>query len=110
MSDGGWRSTAGTPRREKSPIAEPRIASRIDPDRLQQQERLYRLLPQRGVIASKPIERAIVEISEPQKAICYYESAAILALVTHMLCWSCGMYFSAANSSENDQGSMNLAS
>ena len=27
-----------------------------------------------------------------------------------MLCWSCAMYFSAAPSSENDQGSMNLAS
>src|SRR6516164_7909155 len=27
-----------------------------------------------------------------------------------MLCCSCGMYFSAAASSENDQGSMNLAS
>ena len=30
--------------------------------------------------------------------------------VTHMLCWTCAMYFSAAASSENDQGSMNLAS
>ena len=29
---------------------------------------------------------------------------------THILCCSCGMYFSAAASSENDQGSMNLAS
>ena len=29
---------------------------------------------------------------------------------THILCWSCGMYFSAAASSENDQGSMDLAS
>jgi hypothetical protein len=38
------------------------------------------------------------------------ESAAIRALVTHMLCWSWAMYFSAANSSENDHGSMNLAS
>ena len=27
-----------------------------------------------------------------------------------MLCWSWAMYFSAAASSENDQGSMNLAS
>ena len=27
-----------------------------------------------------------------------------------MLCCNCGMYFSAAASSENDQGSMNLAS
>src|SRR6516162_10923268 len=33
-----------------------------------------------------------------------------LAATTHILCWSCGMYFSAAVSSENDQGSMNLAS
>jgi hypothetical protein len=32
------------------------------------------------------------------------------ALVTHILCCSCGMYFSAAPSSENDHGSMNLAS
>ena len=38
------------------------------------------------------------------------ESTAILALVTHMLCWSCAMYFSAATSSVNDHGSMNLAS
>src|SRR3977135_2463506 len=30
--------------------------------------------------------------------------------VTHILCWSCAIYFSAAASSENDQGSMNLAS
>src|SRR5271166_5133895 len=33
-----------------------------------------------------------------------------LALVTHMLCCSWAMCFSAAASSENDQGSMNLAS
>ena len=32
------------------------------------------------------------------------------ALVTHMLCCSCGIYFSAAASSEKAQGSMNLAS
>ena len=38
------------------------------------------------------------------------ESAASLELVTHMLCWSWGMCFSAAAFSENDQGSMNLAS
>jgi hypothetical protein len=38
------------------------------------------------------------------------ESAAILALVTHMLCWSWAMCFSAAAASENDHGSMNLAS
>src|SRR5580704_51977 len=38
------------------------------------------------------------------------ESAAVLAFVTHMLCWSCAMYFSAAAPSENDHGSMNLAS
>src|ERR1700676_5483104 len=38
------------------------------------------------------------------------DSAAILALLTHMLCWSCAICFSAAASSENDQGSMNLAS
>ena len=38
------------------------------------------------------------------------ESAAALALVTHMLCWSWAMCFSAAASSENDHGSMNLAS
>src|SRR5580693_1068838 len=38
------------------------------------------------------------------------ESAACLELVTHMLCWSCAICFSAAASSENDHGSMNLAS
>ena len=38
------------------------------------------------------------------------DSAADLALVTHMLCCSWAMCFSAAASSENDQGSMNLAS
>src|SRR5262249_40220395 len=38
------------------------------------------------------------------------ERAASLALVTHILCWSCAIYFSAAASSENDHGSMNLAS
>src|SRR6516165_3113730 len=30
--------------------------------------------------------------------------------VTHMLCWTWAIYFSAAASSENDHGSMNLAS
>src|SRR5262245_52328078 len=38
------------------------------------------------------------------------ESTEVLKLVTHMLCWTWAMYFSAAASSENDQGSMNLAS
>src|SRR5579862_6185621 len=38
------------------------------------------------------------------------DRAAILAFVTHMSCCSWGMYFSAAASSENDHGSMNLAS
>ena len=38
------------------------------------------------------------------------ESTAVSQLVTHILCWSWAMYFSAAASSENDQGSMNLAS
>src|SRR5262249_55805770 len=38
------------------------------------------------------------------------ERTAALAFMTHILCWSCGMYFSAATTSENDQGSMNLAS
>src|SRR6516165_2194297 len=38
------------------------------------------------------------------------ERTALLAAITHMLCCSCGMYFSATTSSENDQGSMNLAS
>ena len=38
------------------------------------------------------------------------ESDAIFELVTHMLCCSWAMCFSAAPSSENDQGSMNLAS
>src|SRR5215813_7850163 len=38
------------------------------------------------------------------------ESTEVRRWVTHMLCWSWAMYFSAAASSENDQGSMNLAS
>ena len=38
------------------------------------------------------------------------DSTAERACVTHMLCWTCAMCFSAAASSENDQGSMNLAS
>ena len=38
------------------------------------------------------------------------DSTEVLKWVTHILCWSCAMYFSAAASSENDQGSMNLAS
>src|SRR5262245_34007380 len=38
------------------------------------------------------------------------ESTEVLKWVTHMLCWSWAMYFSPAPSSENDQGSMNLAS
>src|SRR5262245_27981770 len=38
------------------------------------------------------------------------DSTELLRWVTHMLCWTCAMYFSAAASSENDHGSMNLAS
>src|SRR5262249_3926181 len=38
------------------------------------------------------------------------ESTELRLWVTHILCWTCAMYFSAAASSENDQGSMNLAS
>ena len=38
------------------------------------------------------------------------DSTEVRKWVTHMLCWSWAMYFSAAASSENDQGSMNLAS
>src|SRR5215472_5749946 len=38
------------------------------------------------------------------------DSTEVLKRVTHMLCWSWAMYFSAAASSENDHGSMNLAS
>ena len=38
------------------------------------------------------------------------DSVAVRALATHMLCWSCAMYFCAAPSSENDHGSMNLDS
>src|SRR5262245_4266117 len=38
------------------------------------------------------------------------ESTELLRWVTHMLCWTCAMYFSAAAFSENDQGSINLAS
>src|SRR6266436_1211955 len=38
------------------------------------------------------------------------DSTAVLDTVTHMLCCSWGMCFSAAPSSENDHGSMNLAS
>src|SRR5215831_14024064 len=36
------------------------------------------------------------------------ESTEVLRWVTHMLCWSCGMYFSAAASSEKDHSSMEL--
>src|SRR5215831_15044541 len=38
------------------------------------------------------------------------DSTASRECVTHILCWTWAMYFSAAASSENDQGSMNLAS
>src|SRR6516165_8951926 len=38
------------------------------------------------------------------------ESTEVLNWVTHMLCWTWAMYFSAAASSENDHGSMNLDS
>src|SRR6266404_7277288 len=38
------------------------------------------------------------------------DRTADLRWVTHMLCWTWAMYFSAAPSSEKDQGSMNLAS
>src|SRR5262245_33392994 len=38
------------------------------------------------------------------------ESTELRRWVTHMLCWTWAMYFSAAASSENDHGSMNLAS
>jgi hypothetical protein len=38
------------------------------------------------------------------------ESTADFAATTHILCCSCGMYFSAAASSENDHRNMNLAS
>src|SRR6266581_1918242 len=38
------------------------------------------------------------------------DSTAVRKWVTHMLCWTWAMYFSAAASSEKDQGSMNLAS
>src|SRR5262245_55501693 len=38
------------------------------------------------------------------------ESTEVRKWVTHMLCWTWAMYFSAAASSENDQGSMNFAS
>src|SRR5215831_15631800 len=38
------------------------------------------------------------------------DSTAERRWVTHMLCWSWAMYFSAAASSENDHGSMNLVS
>ena len=38
------------------------------------------------------------------------DSAADLELITHILCCSWAMCFSAAASSENDHGSMNLAS
>ena len=38
------------------------------------------------------------------------DSTADRAATTHILCCSCGMYFATAASSENDQGSMNLAS
>src|SRR5258705_13643244 len=38
------------------------------------------------------------------------DSTADRALATHILCCSCAICFSAAASSEKDQGSMNLAS
>ena len=38
------------------------------------------------------------------------DSTAVLELVTHMLCWSCGICFVAAASSEKVHGSMNFAS
>src|SRR5215472_416264 len=38
------------------------------------------------------------------------DRTADLRWVTHMLCWTWAIYFSAAASSEKDQGSMNLAS
>src|SRR5215470_11695154 len=38
------------------------------------------------------------------------ESTEVRKWVTHMLCWTCAMYFSVAVSWENDQGSINLAS
>src|SRR5262249_40474529 len=38
------------------------------------------------------------------------DSTEVLKWVTHILCWTWAMYFSAAASSENDHGSMNLAS
>src|SRR6516225_8473019 len=38
------------------------------------------------------------------------ESTEVRKWVTHMLCWTWALYFSAAPSSENDQGSINLAS
>src|SRR5262245_5247912 len=38
------------------------------------------------------------------------ESTEVLRWVTHILCWTWAMYFSAAASSEKDHGSMNLAS
>src|SRR4051794_18160449 len=38
------------------------------------------------------------------------DNTAALAWATHIACWSWGMCFSAALSSEKDQGSMNLAS
>src|SRR5262245_28681802 len=38
------------------------------------------------------------------------DSTASRECVTHILCWTWAMYFSAAASSENDHGSMNLAS
>src|SRR6266498_1573696 len=38
------------------------------------------------------------------------ESTDARECVTHILCWTWAMYFSAEASSENDQGSMNLAS
>src|SRR6516225_7066044 len=47
---------------------------------------------------------------DPLAAPVMIDSTEVLKWVTHMLCWTWAMYFSAAASSENDQGSMNLAS
>jgi hypothetical protein len=46
----------------------------------------------------------------PFAAACDDREYRVFGVCDHMLCWSWDMYFSAAASSENDHGSMNLAS
>src|SRR6266542_3089415 len=59
--------------------------------------------------AAGRIESAGMVISTHLPPPVMIESTPTLTLVTHILCCSWDMYFSDAASSENDHGSMNLA-